>query len=87
MARVKSPRSAFVNFPLGRQCGKPNDRDLQLRILKDALNILTTATRPGEISDLSYDWGTPFDWKDFMQDLGKMLEEEGVELQEWKPKD
>ncbi len=87
MERVKPPRSAFVNFPLGRQCGKPNDRDLQISILKEALGVLATATQPGEIVQLSYDWGEPFDWKDFMQDLAKMLEEEGAELQEWKPKD
>ncbi len=87
MERVKPPRSAFVNFPLGRQCGKPNDPELQKSILKDALDLLTTATRPGEIRHLPFEWGAPFDWKNFMQDLAKMLEEEGTEMQEWKPKD
>ena len=87
MSQVKPPRSAFVNFPLGHQCGKPNDVDLQGRILKDVLNVLATATTPGGIVDLPYEWERPFDFSDFMQDLQDMLQEEGGSAQEWKPKE
>jgi hypothetical protein len=86
MARLKAPRSVFVNFPLGRQCGKPHDLDLQTRILKDTLQVLSTATTPGEIVDLPYEWHESFDWASYKRDTEQMIEEEGIEKQEWKPK-
>ncbi len=85
MERVKPPRAAFLNFPLGRQCGKKNDRDLQLSILKAALDVLVTASKPGDIVDLPFSWGEPFSWQSFMSDLEAMLKEEGSEVQEWTP--
>ncbi len=86
MARVKPPRSAFIDFPLGRTCGKPDDIDLQTHILKDVLNILVTASTPGEIVDLPYEWDEPFDWASYMQDVQDMLKEEDVRVLEWAPK-
>ena len=85
MAQVKPPRAAFVNFPLGRQCGRPNDIAMQKGILRDSLNILVTATSPGGIVDLPYEWGEPFDWLDYRENLKDMLETEGEPVQEWKP--
>jgi hypothetical protein len=85
MERVKAPRSVFVNFPLGRPCGKPNNPHMQTEILKDALNFLESAKEPGEIIDLSHDWGGDFDWNDYMNNIKEMLEEDGSEKQEWKP--
>jgi hypothetical protein len=85
MARIKPPRAAFVNFPLGRQCGKPNDGVMQKNILRDALTILLTATSPGEIVNLPYEWDEPFDWPGFRESLKEMLEAEGRPVQEWKP--
>jgi len=85
MEQVKPPRSAFLNFPLGHQCGKPHDAGLQTRILRDALNVLATAACPGEIVDLPYEWDGPFDFSDFMKGLEQMLNEEGGTPQEWQP--
>jgi D-proline reductase (dithiol) PrdB len=85
MVRVMPPRSAFLNFPLGRQCGKPNDVDLQMNILRAALDLLVKASTPGEIVDLPFEWGYPFDWKSYMHDLDEMLKEEGIQVQEWTP--
>ena len=85
MARVNPPRGVFVNFPLGRPCGKPHDAELQTGILKNALNVLATADTPGNIVDLAYEWHEPFEWADFSTDLQAMLEEEGAQVQEWKP--
>ena len=85
MAQIKPPRSAFVNFPLGHQCGRPNDGVMQKSILRDALTIFVTATSPGEIVDLSYEWDEPFDWPAFRESLKEMLEAEGRPVQEWKP--
>lgn len=83
MARVKPPRAAFLNFPLGRQCGRPDEPDLQTSILKAALEVLVNASAPGEIVDLPFDWRVPFDWKSYMQDVEAMLKEEGNQPQEW----
>jgi hypothetical protein len=86
MEQVKPPRSAFVNFPLGHPFGKPNDKDLQGRILKHVLHVLATAETPGEIIDLPYEWEKPFDWSCYLQDVQDMLEEENIEAQKWAPK-
>jgi D-proline reductase (dithiol) PrdB len=83
MARVKPPRSAFLNFPLGRQCGKPNDPELQLSILKATLDVLMTASTPGEIVDLPFEYGEPFSWKSYTEGMEAMLKEEGTEAQTW----
>jgi hypothetical protein len=85
MAQVKAPRGALLDFPLGRQCGKPHESDLQTRILKDTLSILTAVTVPGEIVDLSYEWGEPFSWESYKRDVEEMLREEGTTSQEWVP--
>ena len=86
MSQVKPPRSAFVNFPLGHPCGTPFDADLQIRILKDALNVLATATTPGDIVDLPHEWDGPFDFPGYLQDMQDMIREENGTLQDWKPK-
>jgi len=81
MKQVKPPRAAFLNFPLGHQCGNPGDIDLQTNILKDSLNILTTASIPGEVKDLTYEWGRSFDWSDYMKGIEEMLNEENAPIQ------
>jgi hypothetical protein len=86
MALVKAPRSVFVDFPLGHQCGKPHDVDSQMAILKDALQILVRAEKPGEIFDLPYRWGKAFGWEDYEKDLVEMFKEEGQPDQAWIPK-
>jgi len=86
MAQVKAPRSVFINFPLGHQCGKPDDSDLQTQILKDTLSYLAQANTPGEIADLPYEWDVPFDWSCYLKDVEDMLKSEGAEIQDWKPK-
>ena len=61
MEQVKPPRSVFLDFPFGRQCGRPFDRGLQLSIIKDSLQALASITEPGTIIDLPYNWGEDFD--------------------------
>lgn len=60
MAQVKPPRPVFVNFPLGHQCGKPFDKELQMGIVKFALKTLETAQEPGQVIDAPFDWGEEF---------------------------
>ncbi len=86
MARLRAPRSAFIDFPLGHQCGRPDDIDLQTQILKDTLDVLATANTPGSIVDLDYQWDEPVSWDTYQAAIKEMLEEEGGPAQEWKPK-
>ena len=83
MQQVKPPRSAFLNFPLGHQCGRPHNVELQTEILKSALQVFAAADAPGEIVDLPYEWDSPFDFSSFLGDLEEMLKEEGSAPQEW----
>ena len=53
---VKPPRAVFVNFPLGHQTGRPNDRELQRSIVRDAMRAFETISAPGEIVRLPYIW-------------------------------
>lgn len=57
--RVRPPRSAFLNFPLGNQVGRPGDPEGQRAILWDALRLIETATEPGAIVDLPHVWPEP----------------------------
>jgi hypothetical protein len=57
-----------------------------MSIIKAALDVLVNASTPGEIVDLPFAWGSPFDWKSYMHDLDVMLKEEGIQGQEWAPK-
>ena len=53
---VKPPRSAFINFPLGHQTGKPHQPELQRSIVRDTFRALETITSPGTIVTLPYVW-------------------------------
>lgn len=59
-AQVMPPRSIFVNFPMGNAFGKPFDRDMQLAVLRAALELAVTAREGGVLVDLPYVWPEPF---------------------------
>jgi len=54
---VKPPRAVFVPFRMGHHFGVPFHRALQRRIVLDALDLLSTASRSGTIVDLPLRWG------------------------------
>lgn len=54
--RVRPPRTAFLDFPLGNSAGRPRDRAGQRRICTAALCVAADATTPGEIVDLDERW-------------------------------
>jgi hypothetical protein len=56
-AQVLPPRSIFINFPMGNPFGRPHDVAMQRKILVHALDHAVAATKPGEMLDLTYDWG------------------------------
>ncbi len=56
MSRVTPPRAAFVDHPVGRTFGPPQDRARNETVLKAALAELPRFSRPGEIRDLHCQW-------------------------------
>jgi hypothetical protein len=44
--KVKPPRALFVPFPFGRALGRPDDPELQHRVLRAALDLLAEAAGP-----------------------------------------
>ncbi|MBT7335535.1 MAG: hypothetical protein HN856_14245 [Gammaproteobacteria bacterium] len=56
-------RFLFVDFPLGNPCGKPWDRAMQARIVKQALTLFKDITRPGTTCCSEEQWGTSI-WKE-----------------------
>ena len=52
--KVKPPRALYPGFSLGHPLGRPHDRDIQLQVLQDALELLEMDLEPGEIVTRSY---------------------------------
>src|SRR3989441_5451823 len=44
--KVKPPRALFVPFPFGHALGRPNDPELQHRVLRAALDLLRETAGP-----------------------------------------
>lgn len=61
---VNPPRAIYLDFPLGRTAGKPNDPALQRRIMIEALDAFATLRQPGEIITLTHRWSDDDGWKD-----------------------
>ncbi len=53
---VKPPRAVFVPFRMGHHFGVPFHRELQRRVVLDALTLLETATESGTVVDLPLTW-------------------------------
>ncbi|HKZ01365.1 MAG TPA: hypothetical protein VJ180_03955 [Pyrinomonadaceae bacterium] len=58
-AQMRPPRALYPNgFKIGNSLGKPGMRDLQQKVLRDALLLLKENTRPGSIVTQDYpDYG------------------------------
>ena len=61
------PRAVFTDFPLGNTSGPPNEPDVQLDIVAQALALAYNATEPGTIQPLEHRWAQP--WKDDARQL------------------
>ncbi|MFN6962317.1 MAG: hypothetical protein ACK4S4_00970 [Pyrinomonadaceae bacterium] len=54
-AQMRPPRALYPNgFKIGNATGKPGMRELQRGVVKDALELLTQNTRPGQIVTMDY---------------------------------
>lgn len=54
-AQTRPPRALYPKgFKIGNSLGRPGMRDLQKKVLRDALNLVTQNTRPGETITIEY---------------------------------
>jgi hypothetical protein len=53
---IGTPRALSVRFPYGAPFGNPFNRWLQTRVLREALNLLDSATAPNTIHASEYRW-------------------------------
>lgn len=60
--RIRPPRAAFLNFPLGNATGRPRDAEGQRRVLRKVLGLAETIREPGTIVELDDRWPDP-DWE------------------------
>lgn len=59
--RVGAPRTLAVEFPFGHILGRPGDKELQMRVINKALEVLETAEAPGSIVHFQEKWPEPMD--------------------------
>jgi D-proline reductase (dithiol) PrdB len=54
-AQMRPPRALYPkDFKVGNSLGKPGMRDLQKKVLKDALLMLTGPAYPGQVIEKEY---------------------------------
>ncbi|MDQ6785231.1 MAG: hypothetical protein M3033_00230 [Acidobacteriota bacterium] len=53
---IKPPRAVFLPFMMGHHFGVPFHKELQRKIILQALDLLTTAKRSGEVKMLPLKW-------------------------------
>ena len=56
MSKVTPPRAVFVDHPVGRTFGPPQDRSRNEAVLKAALESLPRFTERNQIHDLQCQW-------------------------------
>ncbi|MDR3576982.1 MAG: hypothetical protein P4L50_24215 [Anaerolineaceae bacterium] len=59
--RVGLPRTLAVEFPFGHMFGQPHNRDLQMRVLLQALEVLEKAPAAGTIVHFQEPWPEPLE--------------------------
>ncbi|HEV7375300.1 MAG TPA: hypothetical protein VGN95_11325 [Pyrinomonadaceae bacterium] len=62
-AQMRPPRALYPKgFNVGNSLGRPNMRELQRTVLRDALHLLTEDTRPGGVITREYlDYGEQYE--------------------------
>ena len=59
--KLGTPRTLGVEFPFGHAFGMPNDREMQMTVIRAALSLLDEGREPGIVRDLDLDWPQPSD--------------------------
>jgi len=57
--RIGAPRTLAVEFPFGHTLGQPHDAAQQMRVIRQALEVLETAQGPGMIVHSPETWPVP----------------------------
>lgn len=57
--RVGTPRTLAVEFPFGHTLGQPHNRAQQLRVIREALDVLETADEAGTVLHSLETWPVP----------------------------
>ena len=62
-AQMRPPRALYPKgFKIGNSLGRPGMRELQRKVLKDALMLLAENTRPGQVVTKEYaEYGEQYD--------------------------
>jgi D-proline reductase (dithiol) PrdB len=60
-SEIGVPRTVAVEFPYGHMLGFPGDREMQMRVIEEALAMLEEAKEPGEKKELDIEWPQEFD--------------------------
>ena len=63
-AAANPPRAVYLDYPLGRTAGKPQDKDDQLGVMQATLQAFSSISEPGTIVDLPFVWTEDDSWKD-----------------------
>jgi D-proline reductase (dithiol) PrdB len=53
---VKPPRALFVRFPYGAPLGPADDAVTQMAVIRSALDLFVSATRPGTLIVSDIEW-------------------------------
>jgi hypothetical protein len=59
--RIGVPRALAVEFPFGHILGQPNNRAQQMRVIRQALEVLEQAQAPGTIVHFQEKWPVPLE--------------------------
>jgi D-proline reductase (dithiol) PrdB len=70
---IKAPRAIFLPWPMGHHFGVPFHRELQRRVLVEALTLVETAKESGTIRDMLIKWAD-------IRREAKMLTDQGRKL-------
>jgi len=57
-------RFLYVDFPLGNPCGKPDDCEMQLAIVRQAVSLFDSATAPFTTVRAQFSWSDDQSWRD-----------------------
>ena len=57
--RIGTPRTLAVEFPFAHTLGMPGDREQQMRVIHQALEVLESAEEPGAIVHSKEVWPQP----------------------------
>ena len=57
--KIGAPRTLAVEFPFGHLLGQPHNREQQMRVIRQALEVLEKAESPGMIVHSEEKWPGP----------------------------